>query len=115
MDESRIGNTISLLRKNKGLTQAELAERCDVTQPIIARWEKNQVQPRAKALEKLAEALGVSITEFMSGDYTKIAASLNEVQDPELLQLIGQVGKLNERERDALKIMLWNGSSFPGT
>lgn len=106
MDGSKIGDTIALLRKNKGLTQAELAEMCDVTQPIIARWEKNQVQPRAKTLERLADALGVPITEFMSGDYTRIAVHLNEVHDPELLELIGQVGKLNEKERDALKVVL---------
>ncbi len=37
---------------------------------------------------------------------TQVAISLNEVEDPELGDLLGQVDKVNERERDALKVFM---------
>lgn len=104
--ESQVGNTIALLRRDKGLTQAELAEKLEVTQSVVARWEKNQVQPRTKALEKIAQALEIPLTSLLSGDYSKVAIRLSEVDDPELADLLGQVDKLNERERDALKVFM---------
>ncbi|MBT9583017.1 helix-turn-helix transcriptional regulator [bacterium] len=104
--ESQVGNTIALLRRDKGLTQAELAEKLEVTQSVVARWEKNQVQPRTKALEKIAQALEIPLTSLLSGGYSKVAIRLSEVDDPELADLLGQVDKLNERERDALKVFM---------
>lgn len=104
--EATIGSTIALLRKNKGLTQADLAEKLEVTQSVVARWEKNQVQPRTRALEKIAQALEVPLPSLLSGDYSKVAIRLSEVDDPELADLLGQVDKLNERERDALKVFM---------
>jgi len=104
--EAQVGNTIALLRRNRGLTQAGLAEKLEVTQSVVARWEKNQVQPRTKALERIAQALEVPLPSLLSGDYSKVAISLNEVDDPELADLLGQVDKLNERERDALKVFM---------
>ena len=38
------------------LTQAALAVKLDVTQSVVARWEKDQVQPRTKGLERIAQA-----------------------------------------------------------
>lgn len=104
--ESQVGTTIALLRKSRGLTQAELADKVEVTQSVVARWEKNQVQPRTKALERIADALDVSIDQLLSGDYSKVAMRLNEVDDPELVELLGQVDKMNTQERDALKVFM---------
>lgn len=101
-----VGTTIAMLRKNKGLTQAELAEKLDVTQSVVARWEKNQVQPRVKAMEKIASTLEVSMDTLASGDYGKFAVRLSEVNDLELVELLGQIHQLNDRERDAVKVVL---------
>ena len=101
-----VGTTIAMLRKNKGLTQAELAEKLDVTQSVVARWEKNQVQPRVKAMEKIAATLEVSMDTLASGDYGKFAVRLSEVNDLELVELLGQIHQLNDRERDAVKVVL---------
>ncbi len=101
-----MGSCIATIRKSKGLTQAELANRLEVTQSVVARWEQNQVQPRQKAIEKIADVLGVPSSTLVSGDYHKVAVQLSEVPDPELIDLVGQLHQLNERERDAVKVVL---------
>ncbi|MEM3713186.1 MAG: CBS domain-containing protein [Thermoproteota archaeon] len=51
------GEEIRKERKRKGLTQSTLAKRAKVSQALIARIEKNQVDPRLSTLRKIAEAL----------------------------------------------------------
>lgn len=48
------------LRKNAGLTQAQLAEKAGMTASVIARYETGKAMPRQKAIEKLAAALNVA-------------------------------------------------------
>lgn len=54
------------LRQEKGLTQAQLAERLNYTQGNISGWEKGTVEPKATALTVIAEFFGVSI-EYLLG------------------------------------------------
>lgn len=53
-----LGRTLSHLRKLRGLTQAELAERLSVSQPIMARWENGRARPNDNSMARVAEALG---------------------------------------------------------
>ncbi len=62
------GNTIRQLRERKKLTQAELAERIDVSSKTISKWETAKGLPDVSLLEPLSAALGVSVMELMSGD-----------------------------------------------
>lgn len=65
MNISDFGNFISTLRKEKGLTQKELAEMLDVTDKAISRWETAKNYPDIETLEKLAHSLDVSISELL--------------------------------------------------
>ena len=58
-------NPIAAKRKEKGLTQAQLAEKIGVNQAHISRWEKNAHKPTTAALIKLAAALDCSIEELI--------------------------------------------------
>jgi len=68
MDNIKIGEFISKLRKEKGLTQAELAQKLNVTNKAVSKWETGKGMPDIYLIEPLAEALGVSITEFIKGE-----------------------------------------------
>lgn len=59
------GQRLRRLRKNKGLTQAELAELIGVYERRIRRWEINEGIPRIEEVRKLAEALGVPQAELL--------------------------------------------------
>lgn len=55
------------LRKKRGLSQAKLAELVGVEQPTIQRWETGKREPDLAALDSLAKALGVPISQLLDG------------------------------------------------
>ena len=62
-----IGKRITLLRKEKGLTQEELATHMGVSPQAVSKWENDQTCPDISALPKLARLLGVSVDELLEG------------------------------------------------
>lgn len=68
MNQYVTGNTIKRLREQKRMTQAELAEKIDVSSKTISKWETAKGLPDISLLEPLSVALGVSVLELMSGD-----------------------------------------------
>ena len=58
------GEKLRELRERAGLTQAELAEKLQTTQMIVSRWERGGRVPTWSAIQKLADALGVSTEAF---------------------------------------------------
>ena len=62
-----IGKRIGLLRRQKGMTQEELATQMGVSPQAVSKWENDQTCPDITALPKLARFLGVSVDELLSG------------------------------------------------
>ena len=67
MMDMTIGKRIALLRKEKGLTQEELASHMGVSPQAVSKWENDQTCPDISALPKLARLLGVSVDELLEG------------------------------------------------
>ena len=67
MDNERFGTFIAQLRKERCLTQKELADKLNVTDKAVSKWETGKGFPDVKLLEPLAQALGVSLVELMQG------------------------------------------------
>ena len=62
-----IGKRITLLRKEKGLTQEELATHMGVSPQAVSKWENDQTCADISALPRLARLLGVSVDELLEG------------------------------------------------
>lgn len=62
------GVMIKRLREEKKLTQTELAERINVTDKAISKWETGRGYPDISLVEPLAKTLGVSVIELLSGE-----------------------------------------------
>lgn len=62
------GTAIKFLRERRHMTQAELAEKLCVSDKAVSRWETCRGFPDITLLESLSNALGVSVTELLSGD-----------------------------------------------
>ena len=60
-----LGRMIAQLRKEKGLTQLELAQLMGVTDKAVSKWERNLSFPDVASLPKLAEVLGTSVDELL--------------------------------------------------
>lgn len=68
MDLIKTGNFISELRKEKGMTQAELGEKLGVTNKTVSRWETGVYMPPADILLSMSELFSVSINEILYGE-----------------------------------------------
>ena len=62
-----IGKRIAHLRKEKGLTQEELAGHMGVSPQAVSKWENDQTCPDISALPKLARLFGVTVDELLEG------------------------------------------------
>ena len=63
------GDTIRYLRERRHLTQRELAERLNVSDKTISKWETSRGLPDITLLEPLASTLSVSVAELLSGEH----------------------------------------------
>ena len=68
MDHYVTGAVIKRLREAKEMTQAELAEKIDVSPKTVSKWETARGLPDISLLDPLAAALDVSVMELMSGN-----------------------------------------------
>ena len=65
MKKETFGNMVAALRKEKGMTQLELAEKMGVTDKAVSKWERDLSFPDVSSIPKLAEILGVTVDELM--------------------------------------------------
>jgi transcriptional regulator with XRE-family HTH domain len=100
-----LGQTISRIRKQRNLKQAELAERLGVNQSVVARWESNQIRPRRSSLSQLAEALDTPLEALLVEDAT---GAFNGIQtaNPDLSELLQSIPKLADDQLSALKVVV---------
>lgn len=74
MDTVKIGKFISELRRERGLTQEQLAEKLGISNKTISRWENGNYMPPVEMLMELSKFFEVSINELLSGQ------RLNEIE-----------------------------------
>lgn len=68
MDQKRIGQFIAQVRKEKGLTQAELGGLLGVTNKTVSRWETGNYMPDLSLLQSLCKELEIGVNELLSGE-----------------------------------------------
>lgn len=82
MKKQTLGMMISSLRKEKGMTQLDLAERMGVTDKAVSKWERDLSFPDINSIPKLAEIFEVSVDELMQVKTdTKENISKNKVDE----------------------------------
>ena len=65
MANTSMGEIISTLRKEKGMTQKDIADKLGITDKAVSKWERDVAFPDTATIPKLAEILGVSVEELM--------------------------------------------------
>ena len=82
MKKQTLGMMISSLRKEKGMTQLELAEKMGVTDKAVSKWERDLSFPDINSIPKLAEVFEVSVDELMQvKTETKENMSKNKIDE----------------------------------
>lgn len=68
MDPYLTGTVIKKIREKNGLTQAELAEKLNVSDKTVSKWETGKGYPDISLLEPIASVFGISVMELLSGN-----------------------------------------------
>lgn len=71
MNQYITGSVIKSLRESKNLTQAQIAERLNVSSKAVSKWETGKGYPDITLIEPIAEALGISVIELLEGNQVK--------------------------------------------
>ena len=81
MKKQTLGVMIASIRKERGMTQLELAEKMGVTDKAVSKWERDLSCPDVSSIPQLAEILGVSVDELMQvKDITKETSSQDNIK-----------------------------------
>ena len=102
MNQVKIGNYISKKRKEKNLTQEQLAEKLGVTDRAISNWENGKNMPDLSLFKPLCDELGISINELMSGDEIDENHYVNTLEE----NIVNMVSDLEKSKNKKWKIIL---------
>ena len=114
MDAKTLGSRIAALRKERELTQKELAELLHVTDKAVSKWERGLNFPDLKTLEPLAATLGttvIALLELEEASQQETVKTLSEISVQERALLLREL-----RHRAVMKIVmeLLIGASLTG-
>ena len=97
MTSKECGGFISELRKEKKLTQKELAEKINVSDKAVSRWETGKGYPDVTSLVSLSEYFGVSVNELLAGKRLTVE-DIKETADVNLISVFEQVQKNKKQQ-----------------
>ena len=104
MDQIKIGRFIQEKRKEKKLTQSEVAEKLNITDRAISKWENGVCLPDAGTMPELCEILGISINDLFSGE--KVDMKENEKKLEENLLEMTKIKEQKDKMLLRLEIVL---------
>ncbi len=95
-----IGERIVRLRKEKGITQIELAAALGVTQPVVSDYERGEIRLHGELIIQLAKILGTSADELLGLE--KQPKGSGPIRNRRLLRRVKEIEKLPRRDQEAL-------------
>ena len=104
MDQIKIGKFIQEKRKEKGLTQSDLAEKLNITDRAISKWENGICLPDAGTMPLLCEILCISINDLFSGE--KVDMKNNEKKLEENLLEMTKLKEQKDKELLTMEIVI---------
>ena len=102
MDQLKIGKFIAECRKQKNLTQMQLAEKLGITDKAISKWERSIAMPDTSIMLELCDILGISVNELLSGE--KICMEKNDQKNEQLLL---EMAKELEKKNKTIWNAMW--------
>ncbi len=102
MDQIKIGKFIAECRKNTGLTQMQLAEKLNITDRAVSKWETGRAMPDTSIMLELCGILNISVNELLCGE--KHTMENNEQKNEQLLL---EMAKELERKNKTIWRSMW--------
>lgn len=105
MDQEKIGRFISVKRKEKGITQQELAEKLGVSDRTVGNWENGRNMPDLSLFKPLCEELNISINELLSGEELN-TSEYQEKLEENIINTIDYGNKKNNKTNNFVGTLL---------
>ena len=102
MDQIKIGKFIAKQRKKNNLTQMQLAEKLNITDRAISKWENGKAMPDSSVMLDLCNILKISVNELLSGEMISMEKK-NEKQE----QLLIDLAKETEEKNKIIWTSMW--------
>lgn len=99
MDQKKTGRLIARLRKEKNMTQLNLAERLGVTDRAISKWENGRGLPDLSLIMPLCEILGISINELLKGELIEKSQETSAAEQNIMVILSDREDEIKKRKR----------------
>ena len=104
MNQILIGKFIALRRKEKNLTQEQLAEKLGVSNKTISKWETGKCMPDYSIVRNLCEEIGITIAELMDGKVSE--NNVPSFKEEQILDLMRRTQELEKQKDLQYGIML---------
>lgn len=105
MNQLTIGSFIKEKRKEKNLTQAQLAEKIGVSNKTISKWECGKCMPDYSIIKPLCQELGVTVSELMDGE-VKAESSIRVFDEEQILDMLERIQSLEKQKMSINGILL---------
>ncbi len=105
MDQIKIGRFISLKRKEKNITQSELAEKLNITDRAISKWENGVCLPDASNIPNLCKILDISINNLFSGEVVDMKDNEKKLEE----NLLEMIRIKEQRDKELLFVEIFIG------
>ena len=105
MNQLVTGKFIALKRKQKNLTQEQLAEKLGVSNKTISKWETGKCMPDYSVVKNLCEELEVTVAELMDGEISE-EKSVRTYDDEQIIDLLRRTQELEKQKNMLYGIML---------
>ncbi len=96
MDQIKIGKFIAQCRKNAGLTQMQLAEKLNITDRAVSKWETGRSLPDSSIMLELCELLDISVNELLNGERIEME-NYNEKLEATVFEMVKQKEESDKR------------------
>lgn len=103
MEKKTIGQFIAALRKANGMTQQDVADRLNVSNKAISRWERDECAPDITLIPALAEMFGVTCDELLKGERITYTAQAEKIEP----KVEKQLKALMNRTISNFKTLIW--------
>ena len=105
MNQLSTGKFLSKKRKEKNLTQEQLAERLGVSNKTISKWETGKCMPDYAIVESLCAELEITIAELMDGEEAE-GKSFRTYDDGQMMELLRRTQELEKQKKQLYGIIL---------
>lgn len=105
MKQEMVGKFISTCRKEKGLTQMQLAEKLNITNRAISKWETGKSMPDVSLMLDLCDILGITVNELLSGERITMDNYQKKAEE-NLMELQSKKEKAQGEYNTVLKILI---------